>query len=186
MFRRNVVAWMGSTLLLAGGFMTFTPPAVARGGDVSDSEQVSKLLSETKTMAFQLRDDAATMESFSRMDVSGESQKVAINQIKEHVNALGKQVAKLKAAEVFASPWQATAIDRINPYLDEMGGYTTALIEHLNGDTRHNFAEYKDYLEANADYSADLASMVADFVNYGNAKQRVERLGDKLEITPFK
>jgi hypothetical protein len=181
MFRRNVVAWMGSSVLLAGGLMAF-----ARGGDVSDSDQVSKLLSETKTMAFQLKDDAATMESFSRMDVSWESHKVAINQIKEHVNALGKQVAKLQAAEASASPWQVTAIDRINPYLDEMGGYTTALIEHLNGDKRHNFAEYKDYLEANADYSADLASMVADFVDYGNARHRVERLGDKLEITPFK
>jgi len=186
MFRRNAVAWMGSAVLLAGCFMAFTPQAAAKSGNASDSEQVSKLLSETKTMAFQLKEDAATMETFSRMDVSWESHKVAINQIKEHVNALGKQVAKLKAAEASAPPWQATAIDRINPYLDEMVGYTTAVIEHLNGDKRHNFAEYKDYLEANADYSADLASMVADFVDYGNAKQRVERLGDKLEIAPFK
>jgi hypothetical protein len=166
--------------------MTLTAAALGRSSGVSDSEQVSKLLSEAKTMAFQLKEDAATMETYSRMDLSWESHKVAINQIKDHVNALGKQVAKLKAAEVSASPLQATAIDRINPYLDEMVGYTTAVIEHLNGDKRHNFAEYKDYLEANADYSADLASMVADFVDYGNAKHRVERLGDKLEVTPFR
>jgi hypothetical protein len=180
------MAWMGSAVLLAGGFMSFTSPAIAKAGDVSDSEQVSKLLSEAKTMAYQLKEDAATMESFSRMDVSWESHKAAINQIKEHVNVLGKQVAKLKAAEASASPWQRTAIDRINPYLDEMSGYTTAVIEHLNGDKKHTLTEYRDYLEANADYSADLASMVADFVDYGNARQRVERLGDKLEVAPFR
>jgi len=186
MFRRNAIAWMGTAVLLAGGFMTFTPAAMGKNSGVSDSEQVSKLLSEAKTMVFQLKEDAATMETFSRMDVSWESHKVAINQIKEHVNALGKQVAELKDAEASASPWQASAIDRIYPYLDEMVGYTTAVIEHLNGDRRHNFAEYRDYLEANADYASDLAAMVADFVDYGNARQRVERLANKLEITPFR
>jgi len=107
-----------------------------------------------------------------------------INQIKEHINVLGKQVAKLKAAEAGASPWQKTAINRINPFLDEMVGYTTAVIERLNGDRKHTIADYKDYLEANADYSTDLAAMIGDFVDYGNAKDRTERLAAKLEIAP--
>jgi hypothetical protein len=46
--------------------------------------------------------------------------------------------------------------------------------------------EYKDYLQANADYSSDLAAMIADFVNYGKTKQKVERLAAKLEIQPAK
>ena len=65
-----------------------------------------------------------------------------------------------------------------------MTGYTYAVIEHLNGDKKHSFAEYKDYLEANADYSADLAKMIGDFVDYGKTKQRVEKLGGKLEVPP--
>jgi hypothetical protein len=44
--------------------------------------------------------------------------------------------------------------------------------------------EYRDYLEANADYAADLASMIGDFVDYGNTRQRVARLGAKLEVPP--
>jgi hypothetical protein len=40
--------------------------------------------------------------------------------------------------------------------------------------------EYKDYLEANADYATDLAAMIADFVDYGRTKQRLERLAAKL------
>ena len=42
--------------------------------------------------------------------------------------------------------------------------------------------KYKDYLEANADYAADLAAMIADFVDYGKTKQRMERLPAKLEV----
>jgi outer membrane murein-binding lipoprotein Lpp len=163
--------------VLAAGCLT-----KAAGG--ADSEKVSKLLSEAKTMAFQVKEDATTMESFTYMNVSWESHKVAINQIKEDVNALGRQVEKLKAARSEASPWQQAAIDRITPFLDELGGYTDAILEHLNGTGRRDFAEYKDFLEANADYSADLAAMIAEFVDYGNTKARLERLGAKLEIRP--
>jgi len=71
----------------------------------------------------------------------------------------------------------------MNPYLDELGGYTSAAIEHINGNlTVHTMQEYRDYLEANADYASDLAAMIANFVDYGKAKQRMERLGSKLEV----
>ena len=169
-----------STLLLAGFLMS---SFAVKAGNAPDSEQVSKLLSETKTMAFQLKEDAATMESFSRMNVGWETHAAAINQIKDHVNALGKQAVKLREAKASASPWQQVVIDRINPFLDELAGYTYAVIEHVK-DRKHTLDEYKDYLEANADYSSDLASMIGNFVDYGKAKQRMERLAAKLEVPP--
>lgn len=171
---------MGFPAVLLAGFMAF--PAAMFAAEVPDSEEVSKLLSEAKTMAFQLKEDAATMESFTRMSVSWQSHAASINAIKEHINQLGRQVTKLKNAESQASPWQKTAINRINPYLDELAGYTSAVIEHLNNTRKHTLDEYRDYLEANADYASDLAAMVADFVDYGKAKDRTERLGTKLEI----
>jgi len=156
--------------------------AALRAAEPPDSEQVSKLLSEAKTMAFQVKEDASTMESFTRMNVSWESHAAAINTIREHVNALGRQVTKLKEARASASPWQKAAIDRISPYLDELGGYSEAAIEHISGAKKHTPDEYKDFLEANADYSADLAAMISDFVDYGKTKQRMERLSNKLEV----
>ena len=133
-------------------------------------------------MAFELKEDAVTMESFTRMNVGMETHAVTINQIKDHINALTRQTAKLKDARNNGSPWQQTAIDRITPYLDELGGYTYAVIEHINGDVKHTPAEYKDYLEANADYATDLAAMIADFVDFGKSKDRMQHLADKLEI----
>ncbi len=177
--KKRAVRWITITSVLATA-------CLAKVAAAPDSEKVAKLLSEAKTMAFQVKEDAATMESFTWMNVSWESHAVAINQIKDHVNALGRQVDKLKAVRTEASPWQKAAIDRITPYLDELGAYTTAVIEQLNGTEKHSPAEYKDFLEANADYSADLAAMIAEFVDYGNAKAKVERLGEKLEIRPAK
>lgn len=169
----------GTLALFGAGLLV--PPSTLKAAEVPDSEHVSKLISQAKTLAFQLKEDAVLMESFNRMTVSREGQLAAINTIKTDIDALGRQNAALKAAEDEASPWQRTVINRIAPYLDEMVGYTTAEIEHLTaGD--HNFAQYKDYLEANADYATDLAAMIGDFVSYGNAKNRVEHLTEKLEI----
>ncbi|HEY6340636.1 MAG TPA: hypothetical protein VIY49_04015 [Bryobacteraceae bacterium] len=179
MLQRSIVpkslAWMGVLALPLGGFL-------ARAADVPDNEQVTKLLSETKTMAFQLKEDAGVMESFTRMNVSFETQAATINEFKAHVNTLKKQEAKLQEVKGAAAPWQKAAIEQITPFLDELDGYTFAIIDHLNGTPKHNFAEYKDYLEANADYATDLAAMIADYVNYGKTKERLERLGAKLEV----
>jgi hypothetical protein len=181
MTTRKAVARMGTLPLLLGGFLIASPATVAAGAP--DSEQVTKLLSEAKTQAFQLKEDATTMESFNRIAVSRETQAATINEIRNHVNALGRTEVKLKDAEAVAAPWQKQAIDRIVPFLDELNGYTSAVIEHLNGEVLHTGAEYKDYLEANADYSTDLAKMIADFVDYGRTKDRLERLNTKLEIS---
>jgi hypothetical protein len=45
--------------LLVAGILVMSPALAT--ADVPDSEQVSKLLSEAKTQAFQLREDASTI-----------------------------------------------------------------------------------------------------------------------------
>ena len=175
MTKRLPKPWMGTPVILLAG--------LANAAAVPDSDHVAKLLAEAKTMAVQLKDDAVAMEGFTRMNVSWESHAVAINQIKDHINALVAHEAKLKAAKSTASPWQKTAIDRIVPYLDELEAYTFAVIERINEQPKRLFTEeYKDFLAANADYSTDLAAMIGDFVNYGKTRDRLERLGTKLEI----
>ena len=176
--KTKTTVWMATLALPLAGFLALP----VRAAEVPDNEQVSKLLSETRTMAFQLKEDAGTMESFTRMNVSWESHAVTINQIKDHVNALRKQEAKLQEVKANASSWQKAAIDKITPFLDELEGYTLAIIDHLNGNPKHNFAEYKDYLEANSDYASDLGAMIGNYVDYGKTKERLQRLGASLEV----
>ena len=69
------------------------------------------------------------------------------------------------------------------PYLDELEGYTSAVIERITDQPKRlSTNEYKDFLEANADYATDLAAMIDDFVDYGKTRDRLERLSNKLEI----
>ena len=96
---------------------------------------------------------------------------------------MGRQLTKLDEARNTASAWQKTAIDRIAPLLKELASDTTAVIERLNNNPKAlNTDEYKDYLGANSDDAAHLASLIADFLDYGRTKRRLERLTDRLEL----
>ncbi len=50
------------------------------------------------------------------------------------------------------------------------------------GFAKQFMPEYKDYIEANADVADKLAGLIADFVDYGNTKNKLERLTAKLEL----
>jgi DNA repair exonuclease SbcCD ATPase subunit len=157
-----------------------------RAGEVPDSYKVSQLLSQAKTQAYQLKEDASALQSFvgSATELQAQSHAVVLNQIKDHVNTVGRQLAQLEQNSTDASPWQKTAIERIRPLLQELASNTTNVINRLNQHPNQlRTGAYKDYVEANADLAAQLSEMIADFVDYGKTKNRFERLGDKLEIS---
>lgn len=153
------------------------------GENTSDSEQVSTLLSEARTQAYQLSVDAATMESYTRSNLSWETHADAVTQMRAHINAAGRTLTQLEESRQSASPWQATAIDRIRPLLKEIASNTETVINYLNENPKRLFvAEYKHHIEANSDVAGQLSAMITDFVDYGNTKERLRRLSAKLEI----
>jgi hypothetical protein len=176
----RATAWVGSFTVIWAG-LAAAPTIWA--ATTPDSEYVNRLLGEAKMTALTVKQDAVAMEGFTRMNVSWQSHATAINQIREHLNALERAAANLEAVKDEASPWQRTAIGRMSPFLGELEGYTCAVIERISEQPNRLFTpEYKDFLAANADYSTDLAAMVSDFVDYGRTLERVTRLAVKLEI----
>jgi signal transduction histidine kinase len=166
--------------MLAGCF-AFATAAWAAGN--AESDQVSRILSDAKIQAYQLKEDASQMESFTRSTASWESHADAIDKIKEDVNAMGRLLTRLQENRNSAAAWQQTAIDRVTPVAKELASTTTAAIDRLNKNPRRlNTADYQNYLEAIADSANNLAATVTDFVDYGKARQRLERLANKLEL----
>ena len=166
--------------MLAGWVAFAGSPAAA--GPV-ESDQVSRILSDAKMQALQLKEDADQLETFTRSDASWESHADAIGKIREDVNAMGRLLTRLEDNRQLAVPWQQTAIDRVNPVAKELASNTTAAIEHLNKNPhRLNTAAYQEYLEAISDSANNLAATIADFVEYGKTRQRLERLATKLEV----
>jgi hypothetical protein len=149
-----------------------------------DSQPVSKLLAEAKTEAYAISVDAGMLESYTREPtLSWVSHAMEITRMKNDINATGKTVAALNDLKSKAAPWQATAIDRIIPFLKEIASNTTSAIEYLNkNQSRLNAKEYQDYIEANADTATELSSLVAHFVDYGNHKSRYDSLRNTLEL----
>jgi hypothetical protein len=169
------------TLLLAALSVL---PALRAADIPGDSKGVSDLLSQAKTQAIQLKNDAADMESFTLSTLSWQSHAAKITEIKEHVNAVGKTVSKLNQAKDTASPWQKTAIERVNPVMGELAMNVEATINHLNKEQGRllNTQEHKDYLKSSAELATRMASVVSDFVDYGQTKAKFEELSHKLEI----
>jgi len=176
--------YLSSLAFLLVAFVSMWP-ALRAADNPSDSKEVSDLLSEAKTEALQLKDDASTMESFTLSNMNWQSHSAKAQEIKEHVNNLGKTVAKLNQARGSASSWQQTAIDRVNPILRELAANVQATIEHLNKDRTHPLqtTEHKDYLKANAELSTRIATLVSDFVDYGETKAKFEQLSQRLEVS---
>jgi len=163
--------------LFAGYFMIPTALKAA------DSPEITKLLSDAKIEAIELKSDAADVESFTRSSSNWQSYSTRLEMVKEHINNTGKLLTKLKDAEATGSPWQRTAIKRIEPLLRELADNTTATIKHLdaNKDKVH-LPEFQDYVKTNYELATDLEALIRQFLDYGTAKEKFEESGSKLEI----
>lgn len=156
-----------------------------QGSRTPDSKEVSDLLSQARTQAAQLKLDASDMESFTHSNVSWAGHADKIMMIRDDVNVMGKTVAKLNQAQAEASPWQKTAIGRINPILRELADNVGATINHLDAERGKylNTPEHQEYLKTNAELAAKMSALVSDFVDYGETRERFQSLSRKLELS---
>ena len=144
--------------------------------------EVAAQLDAANTEASELARDADEMTSLLHNDVSWQSHADMLERIKEHVNNMGKIVAKLQEERAEASPWQQQAIDRMVPMLKEIAANSTGAIEHMNQNhERPMTPDYVDYLQQNADTSRELADMISALNQYGRERTKLERLQDKIE-----
>ena len=173
----RILAGPAMFLLAAGSLMI---PTALRA---ADSPEITKLLTDAKAEAVELKADSDDMESFTRSTMTWRGYGSQLEMIKGHVNNAGKLLAKLKDAEATGSAWQQTAIKRIQPLLQELADNTTATINHLNDNqSKVHMPAFTDYVKANAELATDLEALIRDFVNYGSAKEKFKSLGSKLEV----
>lgn len=180
----NIRASFLAVTVLAGCIATALPATAA---DEAGSEHASALFSDARMQAFQLKEDAGLLESYTHSKVSWQSHAVAIDRVREDVNQMGRILTQLQNARGTAEPWQQEAIDRLTPVAKELASNTTTAINTLNANpARVNTPAYQEYLEAIVDSANNLAATIADFMDYGKTKERMVRLAGKLEIPSAK
>ena len=103
-------------------------------------------------IAHELRRDAATLESFKRNRLGGESHAHQLALAKQHINSIVVRLEKLKAIRNTAEPWQQQAIDAMIPAAVQLASRTEEAISHVNNNSRQLFdPAYTDNLNAIAD-----------------------------------
>ncbi|HZT68448.1 MAG TPA: hypothetical protein VFC10_01695 [Terriglobia bacterium] len=177
------VQYVCGLALLVAASLTLLPVLEAADNPAPDSPEVSELLSQAKSHANQLRNDADTMKSFSAGKLSWQSHAERIRMIKDHTNDLGKVLQEMSDKRQSASPWQQAAIDRITPLARELAANIETTIEHINNnrDQLHT-PRYREYLSANFEVTSSLAKLINDLVEYGQNKAKYESLGKALEV----
>lgn len=169
------VYWWSALLSIAVLFMLLLAQTVAMAADVS------ALFQEARTTAAQLNRDAATMESFTRSNVSWRSHSAQITRIKDHINQAGSILSQMKSAREDAKPWHQDAIDGITPTLKQLASNTESIINRLNENPRRlREPAYKEYLRSNAQSASELSSAVSSVVEFDRTRTRMEELEAKL------
>src|SRR5215469_6131197 len=162
--RRSALLSMGLLVLL----LTQTSATAA-------AADVTALFQQARSLAVQLNRDAATMESFTRSNLSWQTHSGQITTIKEHINKAGSILSQMQAARADAKPWHQDAIDGITPALKELASNTESIINHLN-ETPQQLKDptYVRYLQSNAKLASDLSAAVGNVVDYDNTKTKME------------
>ena len=124
-------------VLILALLLPFSSASIAQ---VSGSTQFSKALQDAKNHASKADYDAAILETYTRSNMAWQMHAQCLQNIKEHVNDLGKDFSRLEALREEATPSQRAAIDRIDPLLRDMAADLTATIENLN----HNKSKVND------------------------------------------
>lgn len=166
--------------VLVSMWMLTAPVARAQN---AENPQVTRLLADARDQAAVLARDADEMEALVRSDVSWQSHAAMLDEIREHVNQLGRTAKQLEEMRSSASVWQQQAIDRMMPLLKELATNTTAAINHLNENRlRPTTGNYPEYLKENTETARQLSDMISSFVKYGDTRAKLEKLEQRLEV----
>ena len=166
------MAWTGAVALLAGGFLA--APRTTKADD-ANSVQAIELLANARTMAVQAKNDAAAIKAFNQLDIKWEAHAASVAQMKEHVLAMNKEVAELKAVEGAAQPWEKAVIERIEPYLAELAADNQAILDEFDAHpSLFGTPAATAYLEANVSSATYLSALVVNFLENGTLRQMMQ------------
>ncbi|MFB3921076.1 MAG: hypothetical protein ACE145_05105 [Terriglobia bacterium] len=96
-------------------------------------QEANKLLTQVRDQANDVKREAdglATLSRFNEIDWRDNSER--INEIRDHVNAMGRDLCRLDQIRGAVSPWQQQEIDRIMPTLVELADSTESAIKVVN------------------------------------------------------
>jgi len=179
--KRMITTFGGIALLMTGtasSQSTATGSLTTKQASGFASEQTSTLMAEIQREAALLQRHAERLESLVRnTHISRESHAYHLDQVKLHINAVGKHTADLQAMRDDVVPWQQRAIDKVTSHAVEVAKSTEAAINHLRENRNLLFvSEYRDHLTTIAGHSEDMKQTVDKFLDFEKAQCKLQQL----------
>ncbi len=165
------------------GIVCVVAPSTSYAQATSDNASVTAQLNDAKTIVAKIKKDAVQMESYAQnTGLSWQTHSTALEKIKADVNTLQQNMRGLQSHRTVASPWQQEAIDRITGLANDLATNMNASIARLNkSKSRPTAPPYPEYLKANTRIANDLADEIADTIDYGQNKAKLDSLGQQLD-----
>jgi hypothetical protein len=186
---KRMIIVLTAVALLGTGSVFASPPGPSPGTSETDdsaylSERASMLLAEIRSETAELRLHADTLGIFARNPQhSWESHAFHLDQVKSHINAVGKRTAELQQIRYAVLPWQERAINEVTSHAAQVAASTQAALVYLNENKGRHFApQYRDHLTAIADSSEAMKQTVDKFLDYEKTQQKFQRLQSELEL----
>jgi len=109
------------------------------------------------------------------MDIKWEAHAATVAKMREHLMVLEDQITMLKASAGAAEPWQKNVIVRIEPYLTALAKDNEAVIDEMDAHpSLFGTPAANAYLDANANSAAYLAGLIANFVDSGSIREKIQ------------
>ena len=170
-----MTAWVVAIVLLLG------PSGQAAGEPES---RVSKLLSETKNRAVEIRADIGTLVFFAGSTSGWERYAPIIATYRDHIQAIRELEAKLEDARSIASPVEKTAIELITRLVLELASTAGATIENIDRKTdRVDAKDREDYFKISSGLTDELVGAISNLVDYAKTIQEWEKLTAKFKLS---
>jgi hypothetical protein len=164
------------------GASLFSPFAVAetvRSHPQTEAQaQIAERLDSFENTAADLRNVADHYASSARSsNLHIQSHRTGLNQVKERVNTLGRELNKLEALKAQGTPLQQMAITEARPHLEAVAGQTQIAIVMLNEDQRsHRSPEFRETVKDIQEHADNLYTQVDAITDYEKARNRVANL----------
>jgi hypothetical protein len=170
-----------SSLLAAVSNSAVGPPIVQSEASSQSSAEASRLLKEVRAIAYDLRRDAVTLESYKPGGLDWRSHARQLALAKQHINGIGDRLQNLQAIRNTAAPWQQQAIESIVPVATQLAARTEAAINHLNENRGYLFAPvYTAHLSTIAEHSDQMKQSIDVLLDMATTQDKLDSLRDKV------
>lgn len=149
------------------------------------AEEASGLLQEIHGLSLRLTENSEFLGQQSlRNQLDWRSHAVELNQIRDHVNAMGENLQQLQEIHSMIAPWQQKAVERIMPSAVALAAHAEGAIDYLNKEQGNMWAPpYTVRVNSMTDHAEEIKSTVSMFLDYGQTSGHLDGLERQIEFT---